>query len=163
MHTCHLRHTHDIVQSYLLLLLFFFLFVFFLVFYSFVFFSYLYTYVCSIVIENLFKTRINIYIYCEHTYQYCHIYLYDHNFLPPFMLKYLSRFIHWFYIYNFFSFIVDGWWQVKHLNILYKNAFFSSRSFFNIEHLWKKMNRRITLIYFLNKRKFVLFLTTLLN
>ena len=94
MHTCHLRHTHDIVQSYLLLLFFFFFFVFScLVFYSFVFFSYLCAYVCSIVIENLYKTRINIYIYIANTHTnivtstYMSIIFYHLLFL-----KYLSRF-----------------------------------------------------------------------
>ncbi len=106
MHTCHLWHTHDIVQSYLLLLLLLF-------FIPSLFFSYSYASVCSIVIENLFKTRIYILRAHTHTYQYCHIYLCVHNFLPPFSLKYLSRFIH-DVIYNFFSsFIVHILWQVK--------------------------------------------------
>jgi len=108
MHTCHLRHTHDIVQSYLLLLFFFFFVFSCLVFYSFVFFSYLCAYVCSIVIENLYKTRINIYIYCEYTYQYCHIYLYVYNFLSPFILKVFISLLFIDFIYNFFSFIIDA-------------------------------------------------------
>ena len=75
-------------------------------FYSFFFFLLLVCVcVCSIVIENLFKTRIYIYILqaYTYTYQYCHIYLCVHNFLPPFSLKNLSRFIHGV-IYNLFSF-----------------------------------------------------------
>jgi hypothetical protein len=77
---------------------FFFFFLFFIP----SFFSLTRMRMCALLSLKIFSKR--AYIYCKHTctYQYCHIYLCVHNFLPPFSLKYLSRFIHGV-IYNFVS------------------------------------------------------------
>jgi hypothetical protein len=126
----------------------FFFFVF--SFYSFFFFLLL---VClcvhSIVIENLFKRVYTyIYIYCEHTYQYCHIYLCVHNFLPPFFL--LSIYLALFMALNTISFL-----------LLYCPQFMTGKTTkYFIRFFFRMFNRRIIILiqflFFSNKRRFVL-------
>lgn len=101
IHTCHLRHTHDIVQSYLPLLLLRLRLLFFI---PPVFFSLTCMLMCALLSLKIFSKRARTFIYIASihtnivTSTYVSIIFY-HLFFP---LKYLSRFIHRL-TYNFFS------------------------------------------------------------